>query len=51
MFNHLLVANYKMKATTKIIIKKFNHVCVKLNYDESFVINNIEVIIRDYKLA
>ena len=39
-FDYLLVSKYKDKSSTKSFIKDFKNVCVYINQNEEFVINN-----------
>ena len=46
---YLLLAKYKDKSTTKSFIKDFKNVCVYINKNEEFVINNINEVINGFK--
>ena len=48
-FGYLLLAKYKDKSTTKSFIKDFKNVCVYINQNEEFVINNINEVINGFK--
>ena len=48
-FGYLLLAKYKDKSTTKSFIKDFKNVCVYINKNEEFVINNINEVINGFK--
>jgi hypothetical protein len=48
-FEYLLISNYKDKSSTKSFIKDFKNVCVYVHQNEEFVINNINVVIKEFK--
>ncbi len=47
-FDFLLIAKYKNKKTTKSFIKDFNNVCIELDANEDYVIENIVMLINKY---
>jgi hypothetical protein len=49
-FEYLLIANYKDKSSTKsfLNVKNMINVCLYVHQNEEFVINNINLVIKEF---
>jgi hypothetical protein len=47
-FNHLLLVKHKPKSLS--FMREFQGICIKLEFERSYVIDNILSILADYKL-